>query len=445
MIYDLVLEGRILQGGAPIDVFICIKDELIIDIRKTTPGKGAMGKHHRFGSSLILPGAIDTHVHFRDPGMTKKEDITSGSISAAFGGVTTVIDMPNTKPPTIDRTSLKEKDRTASSGSVIDFGLNLAILNSSDLVSVGLLLSGKGGVTAPAGLKAFLGETTGSLVLDPIEALEKWAPLLGSTGAIISLHAEDGSLFNTVKNEEKVRDVLKAHNLSRPAEAEASAISRAVKALGDNVKNAHILHVSTKLGLDAAKGSGASIEVTPHHLLLDVKWGEKNLEEQAMGKVNPPLRTSYDRAALWKGIQDGTVCTFGSDHAPHQIDEKSNGLLSPSGMPGVETMVPLMLVEVKRRKLSLDRFIQLVSKSPAERFDITLKGTITKGAHADLMVVDLKNERKMDGDALHSKCGWTPYEGMPGIFPFRVYSRGELIIEDDALCAKPGRGRNIRE
>jgi dihydroorotase len=442
--YDLVLEGRILQDGSPVEVFICINGNTIADIRRSSPGKGKMGELHRLGSSLILPGAVDAHVHFRDPGLEEKEDFRSGSISAAFGGVTTVIDMPNTKPPTVDQRSLAEKDEIASASSVIDYGLNLAILNSSDMVHVDALLNGKGGIPPPAGLKVFLGESTGSLVLSPIEQLSKWAHVLRSTGAVLSVHAEDGSLFKDIGDKERIRDVLSTHHNSRPPEAEALAISKARTALGNDIGQAHFLHVSTKMGLETAKGSGASIEVTPHHLLLDVKWGEKNLDHQGKAKVNPPLRTPEDRAALWGGIADGSVSTIGSDHAPHLIEEKENGLLSPSGMPGVETMLPLMLYQVKQRKLTLQRLVQLLSSTPSQRFGLQNKGYMEKGAQADLVVVDPAVERKIKGDDLHSKCGWTPYEGMKGIFPSRVYCRGSLVIEGESLCKGPGYGHNIR-
>jgi dihydroorotase len=386
---------------------------------------------------------VDAHVHFRDPGLTKKEDFETGSISAAFGGVTTVVDMPNTKPPTVDQTTLKEKDEIASRSSVIDYGLNLAILNDSDMMSVDQLLKGEGKVPAPVGLKAFLGESTGSLVLDPIDDLRKWAPVLSSNDTLLSIHAEDGSLFRELRDKENVKEVLRSHHFSRPAEAEASAITKALSALGPASGHLHILHVSTKLGLETASGSNASVEVTPHHLLLDVKWGENNLEEEAMGKVNPPLRTPDDRAALWEGINNGTITTIGSDHAPHLIEEKSNGLLSPSGMPGVETMAPLLLSEVKNKKLSLYRFVQLLSSAPAERLGLSKRGKVEAGRIADLMVIDMREERKIRNDELHSKCGWTNYEGFKGIFPSRVYSHGKLIIEDNSLCVKPGAGRNI--
>ncbi len=442
--YDLVLEGRILEEGRGVDSYICVKNGRIADIKRSSPGMGTMGEHHRLGRALVLPGAIDTHVHLRDPGLTHKEDFTTGSISAAFGGVTSVIDMPNTKPPTIDQRSLGEKDLIASSRSVIDYGLDLAILEGSDLVAVDLLLNGGGGTPPPSGLKAFLGESTGSVVYGSIDKLSVWAPLLERTGCVLSLHAEDGDLFERIDDPERVRSVLDKHNWSRPAAAEESAVLKATQALGGQIENAHFLHISTEKGLRAAGNSGATVEVTPHHLLLDIKGAERNLEEQSMAKVNPPIRTTDDRAALWNGIKDGIVTTLGSDHAPHTPEEKSRGMLSPSGMPGVETMMPLLILEFSKRKIGLDKLVELTSQAPARRFGLRERGSLRKGFLADMAVYDLSSTRKVRGEELHSKCGWSAYEGVEAVFPLRVYSRGELIIEDESLAGKPGRGRNIR-
>ncbi|MBN1539225.1 MAG: dihydroorotase [Candidatus Thermoplasmatota archaeon] len=442
--HDLVLEGRVLRDAFPIEAYIFIDGGRISKISRQAPVSGEYGELHRLGRSLLLPGIIDTHAHFRDPGMTSKEDFASGSVSAAFGGVTTVIDMPNTRPPTIDRDSLQAKDKTASAVSVIDYGLNLVITNGSDLLAVDTLLKGIGNVPAPAGLKAFLGETTGSLVLEPISSLARWTSVLENTGAVVAIHAEDGSLFEPVKDPDKVKDILKKHHGSRPPSSEASAIVKAVNALGRNAGSAHFLHVSSEMGLEAAKTSSATVEVTPHHLLLDVKLSGLDPEHQALGKVNPPLRTPADRAALWRGIADGSVDTIGSDHAPHLLEEKDRGYLSPSGIPGIETMAPLLLSEVSKRRLDIDRFMELCCSSPADRYSIAGRGRLEDGYLADIMVVDLRKGRKIRGDDLHSKCGWTPYEGKVGIFPEKVYSRGELLIEGENLCGKPGRGRNIR-
>jgi dihydroorotase len=337
-----------------------------------------------------------------------------------------------------------EKNDIASSRSVIDYGLNLAILDGSDLVVVDRLLDGGGGTPPPSGLKAFLGESTGSLVLGSIERLSEWAPLLERTGCTLSLHAEDGDLFQGIMDPDSARSILETHNRSRPPGAEESAVIKAEQALGDSARHAHFLHISTGKGLEAARNSGASIEVTPHHLLLDLKWAEKNLEEHSLAKVNPPIRTTDDRAALWEGVKDGAVKTLGSDHAPHTLEEKSRGMLSPSGMPGVETMLPLLIMEFSRRRIGLNRLVELTSKAPARRFGLEGRGELKKGFLADMAVYDLSSTRKVRGEELHSRCGWSAYEGVEALFPVRVYSRGELIIENESLAGRPGRGVNLK-
>ncbi len=213
--------------------------------------------------------------------------------------------------------------------------------------------------------------------------------------------------------------------------------------MGDHSDILHLLHISSSEGMKEAAGTNATIEVTPHHLLLDVKNCERMLEEESLAKVNPPLRTSKDRAVLWEHINNGRVDTLGSDHAPHEIDLKLSGD-PPSGIPGVETMVPLMLLKVKERKLSLERLIELTSSNPARRLGLQSRGRISEGLIADLNIVDMKEEKKIRGENLHSKCGWTPYEGLNGIFPRMVIARGELIIENEVACSKMGRGKPIR-
>ncbi len=434
--FDLVINGRILQNGDLVESYICIENETIADIRRTFPDNGA-DKILKMGNSLILPGAIDLHTHMRDPGLEKKEDLFSGTLSAAFGGVTSIVDMPNTRPPTIDPTTFSRKKETANEKAYVDFGLNIALMEESDLGSI----SGIKNDPALAGLKIFLGETTGSLIFKNIQSLTEARDDLLELGLPVSVHAEDGRyLGKTVKAHSKV---LIPHLKARPWEAEASAIKQAAAAMGDHSGILHLLHISSSEGMIEAAGTNATIEVTPHHLLLDVKNCERMLEEESLAKVNPPLRTSKDRAVLWEHINKGRVDTLGSDHAPHELELKLSED-PPSGIPGVETMVPLMLVKVKERKLSLDRLIELTSFNPARRLGLQSRGGISEGSIADLNIVDMKEEKKIRGENLHSKCGWTPYEGMNGIFPSMVIARGELIIENEVACSKMGRGEPIR-
>jgi dihydroorotase len=430
------------MDGTVQDIAVCIEDGIIADVRRIAPDLSSAGEVHRIDRGFILPGAIDSHVHLRDPGSTKKEDFGTGTASAAFGGVTTVLDMPNTVPPVIDQRSLGEKDSIASGKALVDYGLYIAVDSGMGPDKVGSFFLDRSG-TRPVAMKAFLGETTGSLSFGRMDGLQALGRVASGSGAPIAVHAEDGDLFMRMPPPERDKGVLSWHAASRPASSEASAIRKALAAIAPNPPALHVLHVSSAEGLEAASGSGCTMEATPHHLLLDVKWGERTLEREALCKVNPPLRTTDDRAALWRAVSDGRVAVLGSDHAPHLPSEKEEAGRSPSGIPGVETMVPLMMEKVRERKLGIERLIELVCITPAKRFNLTAKGSISVGKDADLSVYDPGETRKVRGEDMHTKCGWTPYEGFSASFPTRVYSRGELIVEGDVMTARLGRGRNV--
>jgi dihydroorotase len=280
------------------------------------------------------------------------------------------------------------------------------------------------------------------LVFRPIEEIAKVIEDAERYGLVISLHAEDGDMISDRGSGEVLNDrgSLSRHLSSRPAKAEVSAIDRALKVAGHRSPYVHLLHISSKDGIERARDSGASVEVTPHHLLLDMKWCESNLEMEAMAKVNPPVRTTSDRAALWEALLSGHVTTIGSDHAPHLLTEKGKGGQAPSGMPGTETMLPLLVREFMERKLDLRILQRALCEGPAERFGLEGKGSMGPGQYADIVVLDPREVRKVRPEDLHSKCGWTPYEGFSALFPTRVYSRGELIVENGNICCRPGRG-----
>ena len=436
--FDLLIHGRIVQEHRLVESYICIDDGIIRDIKRTDPGSGQFGSRINAGRSVIFPGGIDLHTHMRDPGMEGKEDFHTGTLSAAFGGVTAIVDMPNTIPPTENSANFKAKKEIALKKSCIDFGINLVVTNGSDLSSYLDVYKDP----AFAGFKVFLGETTGSLVLDNVQMIEMNLKLLARLKRPVSIHAEEGSYLNT--SPKGGSGILQEHLESRPPIAEVAAMEKMSRVMGNHTKLLHFLHVSSLMGVERASVTDSTIEVTPHHLLLDVKKCEKGLEEQSFAKVNPPIRNPSDRAALWKHLINGRVDTIGSDHAPHELSSKLSDQ-PPSGIPGVETMIPLMLWKVREGSISLERFIELVSINPARRVKTRFRGSITRGSYADLFMADIKDEKKIRGENLHSKCGWTPFEGMSGIFPNKVISRGELIIEDEQFCSRSGRGRAIRE
>jgi dihydroorotase len=435
--YDIVISGKCLIDGTLKETFICIQDGIISRVTYTKPSNSEYGEIFRFKRNIMIPGVIDLHTHMRDPGLTAKEDLATGTISAAFGGVTAIVDMPNTRPPTHDISTFKMKKEIAMNRSMVDFGFNLVVNHQTDPQRIGEIVDDP----SFAGFKIFMGETTGSLVMDDMNKISSILDKYCESGITFSIHAEDGDHMTRLKLGRE--GLLRSHLMSRMGIAESSAIMKALQAARDNGHLLHFLHVSSQEGINALRGGPATSEVTPHHLLLDVKNFLNWNEVDGYGKVNPPIRTPKDRAALWEALKDGTIFTLGSDHAPHTIKEKDQEI-PPSGMPGVETMLPLMLQKVKERELSLERLVELTSTNPSKRIRTDNRGGIRSGKIADIVVIDMDEQRRIRGEDLHSKCGWTAFEGMTGIFPRSVFSRGELVVENDQLCAKPGRGNPIR-
>jgi dihydroorotase len=370
---------------------------------------------------LVLPGAIDAHVHFRDPGQNYKEDWASGSSAAAAGGVTTVVDQPNTDPRTLDARSFELKLDIASHRSVMDFCLNGGPGKIEELV--------KAGVSA-------IGEIFTYEHSD--EDLQRILIETKKAGVLATIHAEDGTVIKERTEPLKNVHEPEIYSLARPAAAEAVAIEKALL-WSDRL---HICHLSTLQGLKLigeAKGIGKNVscEVTPHHLFFNVK----NYREQgSFRKMNPPLRRQEDNDALWAGLRGGTIDILASDHAPHLPEEKKEDIWdAPPGVPGVETMLPLLLFAVKRNMLSLDRLVDALAARPAQIFGLASKGSIEAGKDADLVIVDPKKVSRINADRLHSRAEWTPFEGKEAIFPEMTVLRGEVIF-DGEITAKPGFG-----
>lgn len=385
--------------------------------------------------ALVLPGAIDVHVHFRDPGMTKKENWYTGSCAAAAGGVTTVIDHPNTIPPTIDAESFKKKQKEAKK-SIIDYGINAGVTSNlkhlKELWELGSIAFGE----------IFLAESTASLNVN-YQTLKESLEAIGELSAVACIHAEDEETRNKFVHILKGNLAPEAYSKSRPNLCEKIAVEKALKLAG-NAK-LHFCHISAHESLEAIRkakaektphfNAGITCEAVPHHLFLSTR-DYKRLG--TLGKMNPPLRDFYSQQSLWTGLNEGIIDVVASDHAPHLESEKMTDIWSaPAGVPGVETMMPLMLMAVKRNLLTLSRLIQVTSQNPARIFGIN-KGIIASGYDADMIIVgEAKEIRK---EKLHSKAGWTPYNGMTGIFPRITISRGEVIFEDGEIIAKRGRG-----
>lgn len=418
---DAVVRGRCFTNGRLVQQCIGIKDGRIAEISGSLDGDIV----YDFGNKIVIPGAIDIHVHMRDPGATHKEDFSSGSLAALHGGVTCLIDMPNTTPPTTTLAALREKKALAESKSFTDFGLFAGLQRGSDVES----LSREGAI----GFKLYMAGTTGDLTAVAPEDIIDELRAVASTEKVLAVHAEDENLRGR-----DAESSLADHLRNRRNECETSAIRRLLNLSIEGLR-IHVCHVSAKESLRLlAQAKNMTSEVTPHHLLLD-----RDAKLGSFGKVNPPLRRREDRQALFAALKEGRFDAIASDHAPHTIEEKEEDFdFAPSGMPGVETTLPMMIQLVKERHLTLPDVVKRMSKRPAELHGLN-KGRIEVGYDADLVVLDHSASREIKADNLHHKCAWTPYEGRLGVFPKAVFLRGEIMIEDGSLIGERcGRGVN---
>jgi dihydroorotase len=424
---DFSIEGKIYHNGAFEQACLEIQQGKIIGIKKTLRSD----THLNVGANLILPAGIDLHVHFRDPGFTQKEDFSTGSAAAAFGGISCVFDMPNTQPQTITTQTLKEKMHIASQKSYVDFGL-FAGVNDENIGRLSELSS------LCAGFKIFLGSSTHSLHLNP-QNLQVALRETNRTKKLTLLHAEDEQCLKMQQGyEQSVIDHLRC----RSAECEETAVHMILQNASGLTAPIHICHLSSCEGFEVLRKRphNISVGVTPHHLFFDVQTINKN---QSFYKVNPPIRSSVDKETLWYGITHHLIDILESDHAPHTLEEKTVDFDSaPSGMPGVETLFPLLLMAVKKDQLSLGALLSLLCEKPAQMLHLQ-KGKLEVGRDADFIVVDLKKTQPIIADRLHSKCGWTSYEGFPAIFPSMVFIRGETVINDNQILVKKGFGTSV--
>ena len=372
-------------------------------------------RHLDFGERVILPGAIDIHTHMREPGITRKEDFASGTLSAAFGGVTCIFDMPNTKPATLTQENVEEKKALASRKAWTDFGLFGGCSDSSDPSRI---------AAGVVGFKIYMSSATGNILLSEDPGIRRSLDLIRPFDKVVSVHAEDEHLI-AAGQEQTPKD----HDRNRPDKAEAKAIAR-LSSLGMN-NRVNVCHVTSRPGIEALAMTNFSAEATPHHMLLDF-----NRSKTGYAKVNPPLRRKEDREAVLKAFVDGKVGILASDHAPHIIEEKEQDFsAAPSGCPGVETSFPLMLALTKHEHLPLPRLINAACERPAELFGLN-KGRIEVGKDADLAIYDPRQVVQVDSKKLHSKCGWTLFDGFEAVFPQAVFLRGNLIIEEDTLVGE---------
>lgn len=433
--YDLILRGGMVvnhDGEGVRD--IAVRDGRIVAIGDLSASKA---KHVVDAGHLhILPGAIDSQVHFREPGLEHKEDLETGSRAAVLGGVTAVFEMPNTKPLTTNAETLALKVARAKNRMFCDFAFYVGGTREN-IAEISALEKLEGS----AGMKVFMGSSTGDLLVDDEPSLDHIIARLSRRAAF---HAEDEARLNARKDQ-CVPGNPASHPVWRDVQAALIATTRLVTLAEKYGKRVHVLHVSSgaEMAFLGAHKDWASVEVTPHHLTLAAPECYERLGTYA--QMNPPVRDASHRAALWQGVVDGTVDVLGSDHAPHTREEKDHAYpASHSGMTGVQTLVPLMLDHVNAGRLSLARFVDLTSHGPHRIFGLRGKGRIALGYDADFTIVDMKRTETITNAQQASRCGWTPYDGVTVTgWPVGTIVRGHVAMWQGELGASAS-GQPVR-
>ncbi len=420
-----IKDGWIVKETTAAPVNILVSGERIIAVGPNVEPPGD-AEIVQAGGRIVLPGLVDVHVHLREPGGEQKEDLTSGTRAALAGGITTVLAMPNTSPPTTDRASLANVLALADGKAVCDFGFFVGATpdNAGEAAKL----------TDAVGLKLYMGSSTGSLLVDDFGSQYTHFKTFPAQRLIV-VHAEDETAVQWFARQGQ----------RRPALCAALETARALVLAEHLGRRVHICHLSTAHELElvrAAKARGAhvSCEVTPHHLFLtqNAEW-----RLGPLAKMNPPLRSPDDRNALWDSLD--WIDAIASDHAPHTLEEKHVGMgEAPAGVPGLETTLPLLLTAAGEGQLMLSDVVRLTSSGPAAIFGLKRKGGIAPGYDADLVLVNFEQRWTITEENLQTKCGWTPFAGrrVKGRVE-RVYLRGQLAYADGQVLLEPGYGRAV--
>jgi dihydroorotase len=379
---------------------------------------------------IILPGCIDTQVHFREPGSTDAEDLNSGSKAAIVGGITGVFEMPNTNPPTSNKKEFQNKLNLAKNRMYCNYAFYFGATssNQSDLSDLKNL-------EGCCGVKLFTGSSTGNLLVDKEEDIEK---VFENTSKIVSVHSEDEEILNKRKKLIEKGNIL-SHPIWRNEECAISSTRKIVKIAKRLNKKAHILHVTTKEEVNFLSQNKGNItfEITPQHLTMYSPDCYNQLGSYA--QMNPPIRDKSHFDRLWYAVKNNYNDTVGSDHAPHLKEEKDKEYPnSPSGMPGVQTLLPVMLNHVNNGKLKLEQLVKFLCENPADIFGIKNKGYIKNNFDADLTIVDLNKEIKINNENIESKCKWSPFNGQ--IFkgtPVTTIINGKIKMKDGKILGEP--------
>ena len=433
-LFDCILRGAIVvnqDGTGARD--IGIRDGRVAAIGSL--GGASAGESVDCRGLHILPGVIDTQVHFREPGATHKEDLETGSLAAVMGGVTAVFEMPNTSPLTTSAETLADKVFRAKHRMHCDFAFWVGGTreNSGDIPQLERL-------PGAAGIKVFMGSSTGSLLVEDDAGV---SAILAKTRRRAAFHSEDEFRLRE-RMGLRVEGDPASHPVWRDAMAALLCTQRLVRIARENHARIHVLHISTAQEIDflAAHKDMASCEVTPHHLTLSA---EDYARLGTLMQMNPPVRGAWHRDAIWQGVGQGVADILGSDHAPHTLEEKAKPYpASPSGMTGVQTLVPVMLDHVHHGRLTLERFVDMTSAGPARLFQIAGKGRIARGYDADFTIVDLKRSQTIRNSWMASRCGWTPYDGKTVTgWPVGTFVRGRRVMWQGQLVQGAG-GEAVR-
>ncbi len=431
--YDLILTGGTVvnhDGQGVRDVGV--KDGRISAIGDLA--QAAAGKTIDCRGLHVLPGVIDSQVHFREPGLEHKEDLETGSRAAVLGGVTAVFEMPNTNPLTTSEAALADKVARATGRMHCDFAFWVGGTreNAKDVGELERL-------PGAAGIKVFMGSSTGDLLVEDDEGV---ASILRNTRRRAAFHSEDEFRLRE-RLGERVPDDPSSHPIWRDEIAALQCTERLVRIARTVRARIHVLHISTAEEITFLEGQKdvATCEATPHHLTMSA---DDYAKLGTLLQMNPPVRDKRHREGVWQGISQGVVDVLGSDHAPHTLEEKQKPYpSSPSGMTGVQTLVPIMLDHVNAGRLTLERFVDLSSHGPNRIFGIARKGRIAAGYDADFTIVDMKRSETITNAQQGSKAGWTPYDGKKVTgWPVGTIVRGNRIMWDGEIVTK-GQGRPV--
>ena len=444
MIVDLILaNAKVYMNNEVIDCNIAIDQGKIFKIGKEA-SMPKSGKKIDLRNLLVLPGLIDVHTHLRDEGKAYKEDFYSGTTAAAAGGITTVLDMPNNDPVTMNTETLRNRMKTAEKNIVVNVGFYSEF--PRNVKEIGRIVD-----EDAVAFKLFMAEQIGGLNIDDDDALLEAFRVVGKLNVPVAVHAEDKTTLKKSEDEFKHANCndIEAFLGTHSENAEVNAVKRLLRIVKQAGVHMHFCHISTENGLNAVidgKKSGMPItcETTPHHLFLSVN---KLKRIGTLALTMPPAREKSHIAALWGGIKSCWIDVVASDHAPHALEEKRAKTVwdVKVGVPGLETTLPLLLTMVNRGRLSIVDVVRLMAEKPSEIFKLKGRGRIKEGNNADLTVVDLKRKHKIDASKFHSKAKYSPFDrwSVKGK-PVRTFVSGKLIMDDEEIIADAGSGEIIR-